>query len=194
VRPRSLHCSRSLGSLVAAVVVSAGCGSTWRAGPLVVSDEHGHVGAVVSLAVGGGLGDNDEASGRRSSARVIAADARGGVLDGAPSGIGEFHLGLDFVELWGRAGFRAGAFGGGGLYVGPGRGHGVGSVGARTALLLVLRARTRRLRDPIAPCWFRGVAALGIEASASYLFGPNRALFSFGPMYEWVSAQAGNCD
>jgi hypothetical protein len=38
------------------------------------------------------------------------------------------------------------------------------------------------------------VQAIGLEVGAAYLFGPERAVFSFGPMYEQLHGEGGNCD
>jgi hypothetical protein len=180
--------------LVVAVLGASGCGHLWRVGALVVTDEQGHVGALAVGAIGGGLGAADEAANTRSYAVTVTAGVRGGVLDAAPSGMGAVDLGLDVVELWQHVGFRVGALGlVGGVGGGPG-GHFAGGLGARLALLPIVRARVGLIAGRPGPCWGRDVQAIGLEAGAAYLFGPDRAMFSFGPMYEQIHGEGGNCD
>jgi len=180
--------------LALALVGASGCGHLWRVGAVVVTDEHGHVGALAVGAVGGGLGQTDEGGNARTYVAAITAGVRGGVLDATPSAMGAVDLGIDVIELWQHLGFRVGALGlVGGAGGGPG-GHFAGGVGGRVALLPILRARVRLIPRRPGQCWGREVQALGLEAGAAYLFGPDRAIFSFGPMYEQIHAEGGFCD
>jgi hypothetical protein len=184
-----------LARFVFILLSSAGCGTTIRAGVLAVSDARGHFGGIVSVTAGAGFGSGDEARGQRSRVVAVTTGVRGGVLDNAPSGILDAHVGVDFIDLFRRVGYRLGAFvGGGGGFNLDGRNVGVGSVGARVAILPVLRAHVDALADRPGPCWRRRTDLLGIEAAASYLFGADRLLISFGPMYELVRAESGSCD
>jgi hypothetical protein len=179
-------------SAVLVALAAAGCASTLRAGVLAVTDEHGRFGAIASLTAGGGFSISDD-RGQDSFAGLVSVNARGGVIDRAPTGELDLDLGIDFVRLWRHLGFRVGALGGGGYLFAPGGGHGVGDLGARAALLVVLNPHGALY--PVRPnCWERRAHLLAFEAGVSYLFGPDRALFSFGPVYEWARFEGGSCD
>lgn len=181
--------------LLLALSSAIGCAHPIRAGILALSDEHGRMGVLMTFAASAGF---DAAESPRRDVIVAATLAlRGGVLDARPTGFVEADAGVDVTTVWEHVNFRAGGFLGlGGATNGPTTGVGA-TPGIHVALSGLLWSRSRLLRpnprDPIWGCYSAQKHYLGVEAGAAYAYGPGRAQFTLGPMYEWHQYEHGDC-